>query len=119
MNISYLAGGLLLLVILGYPYLILVVANKQQGTTRRMGQGIAILFVIILISLIVLYATGIAQMPTFRFMGERASPRMVRGMSGYVTGTMLEDDKAVDEFIGILKTNPQLLDKFKQKLGQE
>jgi hypothetical protein len=55
-------------------------------------------------------------MPAFSFMGERASPRMIRGMSGYVTGTMLEDDKAIDEFINILKTNPQLLNKFKQKL---
>ncbi len=41
---------------------------------------------------------------------------MVRGMSGYVTGMMAEDDKAIDEFISILKTNPELLAKFKQKL---
>ncbi len=118
MNILYLVGPLLLLVILGYPYLMLVLATKQQGATRRMGQGIAILFVIVLLLLIILYATGIARMPAFSFMGERASPRMIRDMSGYVTGTMLEDDRAIDEFTSGLKTNPQLLDKFKEKLGQ-
>ncbi|MBE3088648.1 MAG: hypothetical protein IMZ41_00030 [Actinobacteria bacterium] len=57
-------------------------------------------------------------MPGFRFMGERATPRMQRGMSGYVTGMMLEDEEAIDEFISILKSNPQLFDNFKQKLGQ-
>jgi hypothetical protein len=108
----------LLLVILGYPYVILVIANRQQGVTRRLGQGLAGLFVLVLVLLILLYQTGIAQMPGFRLMGLRATPRMQRGMSGYVTGMMVEDEKAIDEFISILKTNPQLFDKFKQKLGQ-
>ncbi len=116
MNILYPVGALLLLFVLGYPYLILVVAAKQQGALRRTGQGLAVLFVVVLILLIVLYATGIARMPRFRFMGERASPRMVRGMSGCVTGAMLEDDRAIDEFVDVLKSNPQLLEKIRQRL---
>lgn len=119
MNILYLVAALLLLIILGYPYVIFVVANREQGiATRRMGQGLSGLFVLVLLLLILLYQTGIAQMPGFRLMGERATPRMQRGMSGYVTGLMLEDEKTIDEFITMLKTSPQLLDKFKQKLGQ-
>jgi len=38
-------------------------------------------------------------------------------MSGYVTGMMLEDEKAMDEFITVLKSNPELYKKFKEKLG--
>jgi hypothetical protein len=118
MNILYLIGALLFLIILGYPYVILVIANKQQGITRRIGQGLSGFFVLVLVLLILLYQTGIVQMPGVRLMGERATPRMQRGMSGYVTGMMLEDEKAIDEFISILKSNPQLFDNFKQKLGQ-
>ena len=118
MNILYLIGALLFLIILGYPYVILVIANKQQGITRRIGQGLSGLFVLVLVLLIILYQTGIVQMPGYRLMGERATPRMQRGMSGYVTGMMLEDEKVIDEFISILKSNPQLFDNFKQKLGQ-
>lgn len=118
MNILYLVGALLLLVILGYPYVILVIANRQQGVTRRLGQGLAGLFALVLVLLIFLYQTGIVQIPRFRLTGERATPRMQRGMSGYVTGMMVEDEKVIDEFISVLKTNPQLFDKFKKKLGQ-
>jgi hypothetical protein len=116
MNVLYLLGILLLLVLLCVPYVILVVANKQQGATRRIGQGLAAVFVVVLILSIVLGATGIAATPTFTLMGEHASPRMVRGMSGYLTGAMLEDNQAIDDFIAVLKANPQLLEKFKQRL---
>jgi hypothetical protein len=117
MNILYVLGALLLLVVLGYPYIILVVANKQQGATKRMGQVLAGLFVLTLVLLILLYQTGIAQMPGFRLMGDRPTTRMVQGMSGYVTGMMLEDEQAMDEFISTLKAKPELYDRFKKKLG--
>ena len=118
MSVLFLLGGLLLLVLLCVPYLILVVANKQQGATRRIGQGLAGLFVVVLILAFVLVAAGSATTPTVTFMGAHASPRMVRGMSGYLTGAMLEDSQAIDEFVAMLKTNPQLLEEFKQKLGE-
>jgi len=117
MNILYLVGALLLLVILGYPYFLLAVANRQQGATRVMGQALAGLFVFALLLLIIFYQTGIAQMPSFQFMPQRSTTRMVRGMSGYVTGMMIEDEKAMDEFITVLKSNPELYKKFKEKLG--
>ncbi len=119
MNLFYLIGALLLLLILGYPYFVLVVANRQQGITRQLGQILAGLFVLVLVLLIIFAQTGIARMPDFRFRADRAHPRIQRGMSGYVTGMMLEDEKAMDEFINILKTHPQLFAKFKQKLEED
>jgi len=116
MNVLYLLGALLVLVLLCVPYVILVVANLQQGVTRRIGQGLAGVFVVVLILGIVLGATGVATTPTFTLMGEHASPRMVRGISGYLTGAMLEDNQAIDDFIAILKANPQLFEKFRQRL---
>jgi hypothetical protein len=41
---------------------------------------------------------------------------MMQGMSGYVAGMMVDDPQAIDEFIAILKTNPQLYEKFKDKI---
>ncbi len=40
----------------------------------------------------------------------------MRGMSGYVTGMMTEDEKTIDEFINALKANPELYRKFKERL---
>jgi uncharacterized membrane protein required for colicin V production len=116
MNILYLVGALLLLVILGYPYFLLVIANREKGVTRIMGQVLSCLFTLMLLSSILLYVTGIAQMPKFRFMRDRPSTRMMRGMSGYITGSMIEDERAIDEFINVLKANPKLYERFKEKL---
>lgn len=93
MNALYLVGALLLLVILGYPYLILVVANKQAGATRAVGRTISGPFVLVLLLLIILYQTGVIQMPGFRFGSGRPSTRIMRGMSGYVVGMMTEDER--------------------------
>lgn len=116
MNLIYLIGFLLLLVILGYPYFILVVANREKGPTRIIGQALSGLFVLVLLAIIILYQTGVAQMPSFRFMPERPTTRMMRGMSGYVSGMMMDDERAIDEFVNTLKANPELYKKFKEKL---
>ncbi len=114
MNILYLVGALLLLVLLGYPYFLLVKANQEKGAMRIIGRVMAGLFTLVLVVLIVLYQTGAVQPP--RFMPERPSTRIMRGMSGYVTGMMLEDERVIDEFINSLKTNPELYDKVKARL---
>jgi hypothetical protein len=118
MSVLFLLGAVLLLVLLCVPYLMLVVANNQEGGIRRIGQGLAGLFVVVLTLAFVLGAAGSATTPTISFMGAHASPRMVRGISGYLTGAMLEDSQAIDEFVAMLKMNPQLLEEFKQKLGE-
>ncbi len=116
MNILYLVGILLLLVILGYPYFLWVASNKEAGAARIIGRALSGLFVLVLLLLVLLYQAGIVQMPRLGFMPERPTTRMMRGMSGYVVGMMTEDEKTIDEFISILKTNPGLYEKFKEKL---
>lgn len=114
MSIIYLVGALVFLVILGYLYLVFVTANRERGVTRIAGQTLSGLLVLVLALMILLYQTGIASLPSF--MPERPTTRIMRGMSAYVTGMMLEDEKAIDEFVGILKANPALLEKFQAKL---
>ncbi len=116
MNLLYFLGTLLLPGILGYPYAILVVASKQEGAIRLVGFGLAGLFVLVLVLAIVFYRLGIAKMPALRSMAGRASTRMRRGMSGYMTGMMTEDEKAIDDLIDALKANPQLFESFKRKI---
>lgn len=114
MNILYLLGALLVLIVLGYAYFLLAAANKEKGATKVAGQVLAGLLVLILVLLFVFYKTGIAEMPSF--MPERPSARMMRGMSGYVTGMMVDDERAIDEFINTLEANPELYSKFKDRL---
>jgi len=116
MNILYLVGGLVLFILLGYPYFLLVKANHEKGATKIMGQALAGLFTLVLALIVIFYQTGLAQMPNFQFRPNKPPMRMMRGMSGYVTGMMLEDEKAIDEFINALKTNPELYKKLKSKL---
>ena len=49
-------------------------------------------------------------------MPERPSTRITRGMSAYVTGMMIEDERAIDDFISNLKQEPDLYAKFLEKL---
>lgn len=116
MNILYLIGALILLIVLGYPYVILVVANKQTGATKTVGRAISGLFVLVLVLLIVLYQTGVLQVPRIGFSTQRPTTRIMRGMSGYVVGMMTEDERAVDEFVKALKANPDLYEKVKERL---
>ncbi len=116
MNILYLIGALLLLIILGYPYFLLVISNRETGATRAIGRIISGLFVAVLLLLIVLYQAGIVQAPSVRFMPERPSTRMIRGASGYVVGMMSDDERVVDEFIRALKADPELYKKFKERI---
>lgn len=113
-NLFYFLGALLVLAILGYAYLILVRANKEKGVTRIAGQVLSGLMVLVLLLLVVFYKTGVLEMP--RFMPERPTARIMRGMSGYVVGMMVDDERTIDEFINSLQTNPELYDKFKEKL---
>ena len=114
MNILYLLGVLIMLIVLGFAYFLYTRATKEKGATKITGEVLAVLLVVVLIALIILYKTGAVGMPTF--MPERPSTRMMQGMSGYVTGMMVDDPQAIDEFITILKTNPQLYEKFKDKI---
>jgi hypothetical protein len=41
---------------------------------------------------------------------------MQRGMVGYVTGMMVEDEKTIDQFINSLKATPEFYSKFKEKM---
>jgi hypothetical protein len=116
MNILYLVGGLILLFLLGYPYCLLVNANHEKGATKIMGQALAGLFTLVMVLIIIFYQTGLAKMPGFQFRPNKPPMRMMRGMSGYVTGMMLEDEKAIDEFINTLKADPELYKKLKSKL---
>lgn len=116
MNILYLIGALLVLIVLGYPYFLLVMANREKGATRVIGWVMSGSFVVVFVLLVLSYQLGIVTLPDLQFMPERPSTRIVRGMSGYVTGMMLEDEKAIDEFIDSLKTKPELFEKVREKL---
>lgn len=114
MNILYLLGALILLLVLGYAYFILVKANREKGAIKIIGQVLSGLLILMLLLLIIFYKTGIAGMPSF--MAERPSMRMMQGMSGYTIGMMTDDPQALDEFVGILKTKPELYNQLKEKL---
>jgi|GEM_PF-1637218 len=116
MSIFLLAFILLALILLGYPYFLLVIAGRERGATRVIGQAISSVFALVLVLLILLSGSGVARMPRLRFMSERPTTRMMKGMAGYFTGMMLEDEKGMDEFIKSLRANPELYDRFKQKL---
>ena len=113
MNILYLLGALLMVIILGYAYFIFIKANKEKGATKITGFTLSGLLVVLLLLLIILYKTGIVGKP--EFMPERPSMRMMQGMSGYVAGMMSDDPKAIDEFINIVKTKPELYNQLKEK----
>ena len=116
MNALYLIGAFIFLIVLSYSYFIFAVANKQRGVSKIIGQALSGLFVLLLLLSIISYATGVAQKPRFRFMSERPTARMQRGMVGYVTGMMVEDEKTIDQFINSLKATPELYSKFKEKM---
>ncbi len=42
----------------------------------------------------------------------------VQGMAGYMTGMMVEDPQAIDEFISELKSKPELYEQVKLKIEQ-
>lgn len=113
MNILYFVGALLLLLVFGYAYFLLVAANREKGITRVVGQVLSALLVLVVLLLILLYKTGIAELS---FMPERPTTRIMRGMSGYVTGMMTEDERAIDEFIAALKASPGLYERFQERL---
>ena len=66
MNILYFIGALVILIVLGYPYFLLVAADREKGATRLAGQAMAGLFVLILVLVFFFYRAGIAQLPEFR-----------------------------------------------------
>lgn len=114
MNILYLLGALLMVIILGYAYLIFTKATKEKGATKITGFILSGLLVVLLFLLIVLYKTGAVGIP--RLMGEKPSMRMMQGMSGYTIGMMSDDPKAIEEFVNVLKTKPELYNQLKEKL---
>jgi hypothetical protein len=114
MNILYILGALVIIIVLGYAYSLFVKANKEKGPTKITGYSLSGLLVALIIALIVLYKTGAIGMP--EFMPERPSARMMQGMSGYVTGMMIDDPQTIDEFINALKTKPELYEQVKEKM---
>jgi hypothetical protein len=114
MNILYLLGALLMVIILGYAYFLFVKAAREKGAVKITGFTLSGLLVVLLILLIILYKTGAIGMP--EFMPEKPSMRMMQGMSGYTIGMMSDDPKAIDEFITILETKPELYSQLKERL---
>jgi uncharacterized membrane protein (DUF373 family) len=114
MNILYILGALLMVIILGYAYFIFVKAKNEKGATKITGFTLSGLVVVLLVLLIVLYKTGAIGMP--EFMPERPSMRMMQGMSAYTIGMMSDDPKTIDEFIAILETKPELYNQLKDEL---
>lgn len=118
MNTLYLIGSIVLLVLLGYPYLLLILANKEKGFIRVTGFVLSAAFVLLLFLLILLGQLGLLKTPNIRegIMPNRATPRMMHGWSGYIKGMMLEDEKTIDVFIESLRSDPKLYQKFKEKI---
>ncbi|MGC8765607.1 MAG: hypothetical protein ACP5QT_06950 [Brevinematia bacterium] len=118
MNALYLIGILILLILFGYPYLLLIKANKEKGFIKISGFILSATFVLVLFLLIILWQFGVVRMPNWRenMMPQRATPRMMHGWSEYMTGMMLENEEAIDAFIEALKSKPELYEKFKKKL---
>lgn len=110
MNSLYLIGILLLLLLFGYPYILLVYANREKGFIRISGFVLSSVFVLVILLLIVLGQFGIIRMPNLRenMILSRATPRMMRGWSGYMTDMMLENEETIDAFIDSLKSKPEL-----------
>ena len=61
MDILYLVGALVFLVILGYAYFILLAASREKGIRRRIGQILTGLFVAILVLFAILFQSGVLQ----------------------------------------------------------
>jgi hypothetical protein len=116
MNLLYILGALVIVIILGYAYLLFVRATREKGTMKFTGYALSGLLVALIIAMIVLYKTGAIGMP--EFMPERPSARMMQGMSGYVVGMMVDDPQGIDEFISALKTKPELFEEVKVRMQQ-
>ncbi len=114
----YLLGTLILLILLGYPYLLLIQANKEKGVIRIIGFVLSAIFTLVLFLLVILWQFRTIRMPNWRenIMPRKATPRMMRGWSGYISGMMLENEETIDAFIEVLKSKPKLYEKFKNKL---
>ena len=116
MNALYLVGSLIVLIALGYPYILLVFANNDQGITRIVGYILSALFTSMLILTITFYGLGIGKMRDFRSILDKTTHGIRHGMIGYVTGMMVDDESSINAFIIAIKTNPELYHKFKQKM---